>query len=72
MNHDAVLQEVRDNREAYAKQFNFDLKAIHQDLKLQEQMETRKIVSFTPRRPDPSLLEKIAACRKAKTEKTPR
>jgi hypothetical protein len=58
MNIDAVLQEVRENREAYARQFNFDLKAIHHDLKLQEQLETRNIVSFPPRRPAPAALER--------------
>jgi hypothetical protein len=61
---DSVLQEVREIRDAYAKQFNYDLKAIHCDLKLQEQAEGRKIVSLPPRRPDPALLEKIAACKK--------
>jgi hypothetical protein len=53
MEMDSVIQEVRDIREAYAKQFGYDLQAIHRDLKHQEQTSGRKIVSFPPRRPNP-------------------
>jgi hypothetical protein len=48
---DDVLLEVRMIREAYAKQFGYDLRAIHRDLKLQEQASGRRIVSLPPRRP---------------------
>ena len=47
-----MLQEVREIREAYAKQFDYDLQAIHRDLKQQEQTGGRKVVSFPPRRPN--------------------
>ena len=33
---DDVLQEIRMIREAYAKEFGYDLAAIHRDLKEQE------------------------------------
>ena len=48
---DDVLMEVRKVREAYAKQFGYDLLAIHRDLKEQEQASGRRIVSLPPRRP---------------------
>jgi hypothetical protein len=50
---DEVLQEVRKAREAYAKRFNYDLQAIHRDLKEQERAGGRRIVSLSPRRPKP-------------------
>jgi hypothetical protein len=48
---DDVVQEVRKIREAYAKQFGYDLEAIHRDLKEQEKVSGRRIVSLPPRRP---------------------
>ena len=48
---DNLVQEVRKIREAYAKQFAYDLQAIHRDLKEQEQVSGRRIVSLPPRRP---------------------
>jgi hypothetical protein len=51
---DEVLLEVRKVREAYAKQFGYDLLAIHRDLKEQEQASGRRIVSLPPRRPQPA------------------
>ncbi len=50
-NVDDVVLEVRRIREAYAKQFGYDLQAIHRDLKEQEKASGRRIVSFPPRRP---------------------
>ena len=50
---DDVVLEVREIREAYAKQFGYDLQAIHRDLKEQEQASGRRIVSLPPRRPNP-------------------
>ena len=40
-------------RENYAKQFGYDLQAIHRDLKAQEQSSGRRVVSLPPRRPKP-------------------
>jgi hypothetical protein len=50
---DDLVLEVRKVREAYAKQFGYDLRAIHRDLKKQEQASGRQIVSLPPRRPKP-------------------
>jgi hypothetical protein len=50
---DSIVREVREIREAYAKQFGYDLGAIHRDLKAQEQASGRKVVSLPPRRPKP-------------------
>jgi hypothetical protein len=52
---DDILQEVRKAREAYAKQFGYNLQAIHRDLKAQEQASGRRVVSLPPRRPKPTL-----------------
>jgi hypothetical protein len=48
---DDVLTEVRRVREAYAKRFDYDLTAIHRDLKEKEEASGRQIVSLPPRRP---------------------
>ena len=48
---DEILREVRRVRESYAKQFNYDLQAIHRDLKAAEQAGGRLVVSLPPRRP---------------------
>jgi hypothetical protein len=47
---DEIIREVRANREAYAKQFNFDIQAIYRDAKERELKESRKVVSLAPRR----------------------
>ncbi len=48
---DSLLKEIRKMREAYAAEFGYDLRAIHCDLKQQEQASGRRIVSLPPRRP---------------------
>jgi hypothetical protein len=56
MKMDDIIREIREFREAYAKQFDYDLNAIHRDLKAQEAQEQssgRKVVSLPPRRPKP-------------------
>jgi hypothetical protein len=53
MKMDSIVREVREIREAYARQFGYDLKAIHRDLKAQEQASGRQVVSLPPRRPEP-------------------
>jgi hypothetical protein len=50
MSQDEIIREVRANREAYAKQFNFDIQAIYRDAKERELKESRKVVSLAPRR----------------------
>lgn len=53
MTGDSVVQEVREVREAYAKQFRYDLQAMYRDLKEQERSSGRRVVSFPPRRSQP-------------------
>jgi len=48
---DSLLQEIRKIREAYAREFGYDLRAIHCDLKRQQQASGRQFVSLPPRRP---------------------
>lgn len=50
---DDVVLDVRKVREAYARRFAFDLRAIHNDLKKQELAGGRRVVSLPPRRPKP-------------------
>lgn len=64
---DNVLQEVRQIREAYAKQFGYDFQAIHRDLKKQEQSSSRRIVSLPPRRPKPAVSDSENALAKTPT-----
>ncbi len=46
---DPIVDEVRKAREAHAKKFDFDLKAIVHDLRKHEQNGGREVVSFSPR-----------------------
>ena len=48
---DVIVNEVRKVRETYAQQFEFDLKAIFEDLKRQELESNRSFVSFAPKPP---------------------
>ena len=54
---DDILLEVRKVREDYAKQFGYDLLAIHRDLKEQERASGRRIVSLPPRCPKPAMAQ---------------
>jgi hypothetical protein len=47
---DPIVEEVRKVRDAHAKQFNYDLKAIYSDLKQREQGSGRRYVSLAPKR----------------------
>ena len=47
---DPVVEEVRAIRDAYAKQFNYDLEAICRDLKEQEAKSGWEVVSLPPKR----------------------
>jgi hypothetical protein len=49
---DEIVEETRKTREEYAARFNYDLEAIYEDLKRQEQQSKRKIVSLPPREPE--------------------
>lgn len=50
---DKIVAEVRSVRQAHAEKFDFDLKAIYQDLKDQEGQGGRTTVSFPPKLPLP-------------------
>jgi hypothetical protein len=49
--NDPIVEEVRAVRNAHAKKFNFDLKAIAVDLKKQQNISKHKIVSLPARKP---------------------
>ena len=50
---DTIVEEVRKIRQAHAARFNYDLRAIFDDLKEQERRSGRKVVSLPPKRPRP-------------------
>ena len=47
---DLIVDEIRREREAYAAKFNFDLEAIYQDIKRQEQESGHEIVTLPLKR----------------------
>jgi hypothetical protein len=53
MSPDPLVAEVRAIREAFAKQFDFDLQTISRHLKEQEKKSGRKTVSLVARRAEP-------------------
>ncbi|MGD2093082.1 MAG: hypothetical protein PVH61_43375 [Candidatus Aminicenantes bacterium] len=46
---DPIVEEVRKIREAHAAKFNYDLRAIYEDLKKQEKESKRKFVTLPPK-----------------------
>jgi len=46
---DPIVEEVRKARDAYAKQFNYDLDAIYRDLKEKESQSGRQVVPCPPK-----------------------
>jgi len=42
---DTIIEELHQFREEHAKKFNYDFKAIFDDLKMQERKSTKKIIS---------------------------
>lgn len=53
MTHDEIIQEVRENREAYAERFGFDIWALYRDAKKREGALGRDVVSLNPHRFEP-------------------
>jgi hypothetical protein len=47
---DPIVEEVRRVRDEYAKQFNYDLHAIADDLRKKEQQHPERLVSFPAKR----------------------
>jgi hypothetical protein len=54
---DSIVAEVRQAREAYAKQFNYDVYAMWRDLKERQHKSGRQGVSLSPKRIEPVPLE---------------
>ena len=50
MNQDDVMAELRAAREAYAKQFNYDLRAMYEDLKRKQEQGGQSVVTLPPKR----------------------
>jgi hypothetical protein len=48
---DMIVEETRKIREEHASRFNFDLKAIYEDLKSQEKESEREVVALSPKEP---------------------
>ncbi|HQE91729.1 MAG TPA: hypothetical protein PLH19_03520 [Anaerolineae bacterium] len=46
---DKIVTEVRRAREAYAAKYGYDLRALYQALKAQEEHEEREKVAFPPK-----------------------
>jgi hypothetical protein len=46
---DPIVEEVRRARQEYVRQFNYDLHAIADDLRKQEQQHAERLVSFPAR-----------------------
>jgi hypothetical protein len=52
MRTDEIVQEIRKEREEHAARFNYDLEAIWRDLKEQERLSDRPVVSLRDLRRD--------------------
>jgi hypothetical protein len=49
MARDPIVEEVRQVRDAYAKQFQYDLEAICRDIRAKQTQCGRKVVSLPPK-----------------------
>ena len=50
MKNDPIVEEIRQIRDEYAAQFNYDLLALFQDLKQQEQLNPKIHYRLQPKR----------------------
>lgn len=48
---DPIVAETRALRDEYARQFNYDIDAIFEDLIAQQATHSERVVSFPPRKP---------------------
>ena len=62
---DPIVDEVRRIRDAHAARFNYDLRAIFNDIKERQRRSGRKFVSFAP---DGSVLESAPSEPEAESE----
>ncbi|MCK5057472.1 MAG: hypothetical protein KAT34_12490 [Candidatus Aminicenantes bacterium] len=53
--NDPIIAEVRKARNAYAKKFNYDIKAMCRDIKKRQAENLDRIVSLPPKRITPSI-----------------
>ena len=62
--NDPIVDEIRQYRDAHAARFNYDLKAIYEDIKRREKERDertgRKFVSYPPRRIEPRATPAVA------------
>ncbi len=49
MQHDPIVDEIRRIRQAYAKRFGFEIRAMVDDLRRKEQDHPDRLVSFAPK-----------------------
>lgn len=47
--NDPIVEEVRRWRDEYAKQFNYDLRAMVEDIRKREQEHPERLVSYPPK-----------------------
>ena len=52
MTHNPILEEIRRYRDEHAREFDYDLDAIFDDLKKKQQQAGRRTVTREPRRPN--------------------
>ncbi len=62
MTQDPVLEEIRTRRDEYARQFNYDLRAMYLDLKEKQEQSERKDVVPVPRRIEPTEPTRLERC----------
>ena len=55
---DPIVEEVRKIRQQHAERFNFDLRAIVDDLRKQQEQSGRRYVRFEPRQPSAAAKKK--------------
>ncbi len=49
MINDPIMDEVRRNRQEYAAEFNYDLRAMAEDLKKRREQYADRLVSYPPK-----------------------
>ena len=60
MHEDEIVKETRRLRDEYAKQFNYDLDLIFEDLQKKQKASGRKYVSFSGKKEKASKVKKVA------------
>ena len=60
MHEDEIIKETRRLRDEYAKQFNYDLDLIFEDLQKKQQKRGRKQVSFADKKEKIKNVEKVS------------